>query len=112
MSLPRAITTTGVSVSVSYLMNTNGLPWTSLATSVTGVATYTVEQAIVPITDAGLPGIPAAADWLPIADPAMVGATANQQSNYAFLPTHIRLNQTAGAGSVRLTILQTGAAGN
>ncbi len=111
MSQPRAISTDGVSTSVVFPMNYNGLPWVTLATRVTGIATYTVEQAVMPMIDGALEA-PTAGDWLPIADPAMVGATANQQSNYAFLPTHIRLNQTAGAGSVRLTILQTGVAGN
>lgn len=108
---PRAITTTGISVSDPFPMNYNGLPWVSLATRVTGGATYTIEQAIMPFIDGALEA-PTSADWLPIADPAMVGATTNQQSNYAFLPTHIRINQTAGAGSVRLTILQTAIAGS
>lgn len=112
MSVPRAIYTFGVSTSPAYLINTNGLPWITLGTAVTGAATYTVEQAVVPVTEAGRPGVPEAADWQAINDPAMVGASSNQQSNYAFLPTHIRLNQTAGAGSVRLTIVQSGVAGN
>lgn len=46
--------------------------------------------------------------WIDHPDVNLVAATADKQGNYAFIPRAIRLRQTAGNGSARLTIVQAG----
>jgi hypothetical protein len=70
---------------------------------VNGVATYTVQQTLDNLLDPTI-----TPTWFPHPNAALVGATTNQQGNYAFAPAAIRLTQTAGNGSARLTILQSG----
>jgi hypothetical protein len=38
----------------------------------------------------------------------MVTQTVNRQGNYAYIPVALRIRQTAGTGSVRLTAVQAG----
>ena len=79
---------------------------TALQVTVTGTATYSVQATLDNVFD---PSITPA--WVDHPDATLVGATTTKQGNYAFLPVAIRVRQTAGNGSVRLTVLQAGNTG-
>jgi hypothetical protein len=102
---PTRVTTTGVQASNPVVLDVYGLPQVSLQVAVNGAATFTVQQTL----DNPLTTPPAQLNWFPHPDATLVGATGNVQGNYAFLPLALRLNQTAGAGSAVLTVIQAGA---
>lgn len=72
----------------------------ALQVVVTGTATYTIQQTLDD------PFGSAALNWFDHSDTNLVGATTNKQGNYDFTPRAVRLRQTAGNGSVVLTISQ------
>ena len=72
----------------------------ALQAVVTGAATYTIQQTL---SD---PFGTAALTWFDHSDTNLVGATASKQGNYDFTPRAVRIKQTAGSGSVALTIVQ------
>ncbi len=77
-----------------------GWPWISLQAVVTGTVTFTVQQTV---------SDPAGTlTWFDHPDTNLVAATGNVQGNYAYCPIAVRLHQTAGTGSIVLTILQAG----
>lgn len=58
--------------------------------------------------DVFAPGFnPATATWFD--HPTMAAMVANEDGNYAFPPRAIRLNQTVGAATSTLTVVQAGA---
>lgn len=75
----------------------------AIQTVVTGTATYTVQQTLDNPLEAG-----ATITWFDHPDSNLVGATASKQGNYAYNPVAVRVRQTAGSGSVAMTVLQTG----
>jgi hypothetical protein len=81
-----------------------GWPDVSVQGVVTGAATYTVQVTLDKVEE--MP--PAAVTWFDVTVPALVGATANQIGAIPFPVAAIRVNQTAGAGSMKLTVLQIG----
>jgi hypothetical protein len=46
--------------------------------------------------------------WFDHPDVNLVAQTVNRQGNYAYNPVALRVQQTAGNGSVKLTALQVG----
>lgn len=81
-----------------------GRPEVSLQVVVTGTATWTVQQTLDNVLDAT-----ATITYFSHPDTAnMVTQTVNRQGNYAYIPTAVRLQQTAGTGSAILTIVQAG----
>lgn len=72
----------------------------ALQAVVDGSATYTIQQTLDDPFGAATP------TWFdhPVTD--LVGATTSQQGNYDFVPRAVRIKQTAGSGSVTLTITQ------
>lgn len=80
-----------------------GRPEVSLQVVVTGTATWTVQQTLDNVLDTSI-----TPTWFDHPDTNMVTQTVNRQGNYAYIPTAVRLQQTAGSGSVRLTIVQAG----
>ena len=78
-----------------------------LGAVVTGSATYTVQHTFD--NPFGSSYVSASATWFDHAD--LVGDTASGVGNYAFPVLGIRLKQTAGSGSVALTIVQAGMPG-
>jgi hypothetical protein len=79
----------------------------SLQTEVNGTATYNIETSL---DDPDSPSDPVPVgqmNWFPSSDPNLVDATISQQSNFAFAPCFIRINITAGAGTVILKVLQS-----
>lgn len=103
---PVRVSTSGVSVSDpipidQYLNPTN----IGLGVVVNGAATYTVEHTFDDVFDEAFN--PATATWFP--HPTLAGLSANADGNLAFPPAAVRLNQTAGAGSAILNLIQAGA---
>jgi hypothetical protein len=103
---PVRVTTSGISTSPvvpidQYLNPTN----IGLGVDVTGVATYTVEHTFDDVFAETFN--PATAVWFP--HPTLAGLLVDADGNYAFPPTGVRLNQTAGAGSAILNLIQAGA---
>lgn len=85
-------------------MNIHGRPEVSLQVSVTGTATYTVQQTVSPIFDTSVTAV-----WFDHPDSNLVAATASKEGNYAYIPTAIRLALATGStGSARLDIVQAG----
>ena len=103
---PIVLKTTGVQTAGPAVLDIHGRPEVSLQLDITGTATCTVEQTLDNVFDPTV-----TPTWFPHGDPALNGATADAQSNYAYIPLAVRLNQTAGAGSARLTIIQAGGPG-
>jgi hypothetical protein len=75
----------------------------SIQVVVTGSATYTVQQTLDNPLEASV-----TPTWFAHPDPNMVAQTVNRQGNYAYNPVAVRVRQTAGSGSVAMTVLQTG----
>lgn len=102
----QTISTSGISAAVAPL-DVNISPFeVALAALVTGTATFTVNVSFDPIA-AG------PTTWFPVA--ALTGKTANTlgflSANNNGPATFVQLNQTAGAGSVILEIIQSGISG-
>jgi hypothetical protein len=103
---PVRVTTSGISTSEvipidQYLNPTN----IGLGVDITAPATYTVEHTFDDVFDENFN--PATAVWFP--HPTLAALSADGDGNYAFPPTGVRLNQTAGAGSAILNLIQAGA---
>lgn len=80
-----------------------GRPEVSIQVVVTGTATYTVQQTLDNPLEEG-----ATVTWFNHPDATLVDQTTNRQGNYGYIPTAVRVRQTAGSGSVTLTVLQAG----
>jgi hypothetical protein len=103
---PVRVTTSGVSTSEvipidQYLNPTN----IGLGLDITGTVTCTVEHTFDDVFAETFN--PATAVWFP--HPTLVNQSADADGNYAFPPTGVRLNQTVGAGSAILNLIQAGA---
>lgn len=107
---PIVLTTTdasgGTTTSSTGVLDIHGRPQISLQLDVTGTATCTVQQTLDNVFDSTI-----TPTWFDHPDTNLVGATADKQGNYAFVPFAVRLRQTAGNGSARLTIIQSGIIG-
>ena len=79
----------------------------SLQCNVTGTINYTVQTTLNDPYDPITPVAPASVVWVNSSDSAVVGATANQQSNFMFCPIYARILINSGAGSVAATFLQS-----
>jgi len=95
----------GTKNSGNIVVDHHGKPQISLQAVVTGTATYTIQQTLNDPYDSTQ-----TVTWFNHPDSALVAATTNQQGNYGYVPLMIRLQQTAGTGSVTLTVLQAGEA--
>ena len=96
----------GTKTSESAIIDIHGRPESSLQLDVTGAATCTVHQTLDDLFDTSI-----TPTWFDHPDTNLVGATTDVQGNYAYVPGAIRLRQTAGAGSAKLTIIQAGTHG-
>jgi hypothetical protein len=105
---PIVVTTSNASVSTQnsnpVVLDYYGRPEVSLQVVVTGSATWTVQQTLDNVLDAAV-----TPTYFNHPDTAnMVTQTVSRQGNYAYIPTAVRLQQTAGSGSAVLTIVQAG----
>lgn len=101
---PVKITVTGVGTSQWLKLDNKALVFNiGFGCVVTGTATYTVEHTFDDVDSA---------DTITAFPHAVVaGQVANKDGNYAYPVTAIRLNVTAGAGSVKITAVQAGNGG-
>ena len=94
----------GTKNSNAAVLDYYGRPEVSLQVVVTGTATWTVQQTLDNVLDDTV-----TPTWFDHPDTAnMVTQTVSRQGNYAYIPTAVRLQQTAGSGSAVLTIVQAG----
>lgn len=94
------ISQTGVGQSATYPVNWRGGPGgfqIGLGAVVSGTVTYTVQHCFDDVLKGDTP------TWFDHA--TLVGQTANKDGNYASPITAIRLNVTAGTGTVTLGIV-------
>lgn len=97
---PSSFTQTGVGVSAWFPVDYRRNPFNaSFACEVTGTVTYTVEHTF---GDVFTPG----ASLTAFPNATVVGASANAVGNYVAPIRAVRINITAGTGSVTLTWLQ------
>lgn len=102
---PIVLTTTGVSTSSVAPMDTYQTPFNvGFGVTITAPATFTVQHTFDDIFDSSVTPV-----WF--SHPSVAGLSANADGNYAFPVRAIRLNQSAGAGSAKLTIIQAGMPG-
>lgn len=93
----------GTVYSPTVVLDYYGRPEVALQAVVTGSATYTIQQTLNNPLDAA-----DTLTWFDHPDSNLVGATTSKQGNYAYAPIAVRIKQTAGAGSVALTVMQAG----
>ncbi len=102
---PVVYTVTGVGTSNVFAPDNYITPFNiTLAVTVTGVVTYTVQYTFDNVFAATFN--PATANW--VDHPSLTAKTTSLDSNIAYPVQGIRLNVTAGAGTARLTAIQAG----
>lgn len=107
---PIVVTTSGVSTSNLAFMDCWAPGPISIQCVVSGTVTYSVQ---VSNDDPNSPTNPVALNsmtWSPSPDSASQAATTSIYTVLAQVPTYIRINQTAGTGSVTATIVQASVA--
>ena len=99
------LTATGVAATAVAALNLNVSPFNvGFGVAVTGTVTYTVQHTFDDVYAAGF--APASATWYN--HPTVVTQSASADGNYAFPVRGVRVNITAGTGSVIATLLQAG----
>lgn len=85
-------------------------PWAPSAVAIqltaSGTINYTLQQTLDDPNDPTSPVAAASVTWVDSADSSVVGATATQQSNYAFAPRYARIKINSGSGTVTGTFMQ------
>lgn len=102
---PIVVTQTGAGSSKTLPLDNNGRPEISLQVVTSGTVNYTVQQTLDDPYGTGT------LNWFSHPDPALVGATTNQQGNYGYVPRAVRVTVNSGSGSATLTIIQAGIQG-
>jgi hypothetical protein len=92
----------GNPIALDYFANPNE---TTISVLVTGTATYTVQYTFDLVNQTS-DWTPATGNW--VNHPTLTAQTATKDANLAYPVTAIRIQQTAGSGSVRLTAIQSG----
>jgi hypothetical protein len=102
---PATLTVTGSpGASNVYAVDVHREGGIALGVTVTGTITYTVQHTFDDVFAVGFD--PSTATWFN--HPTLAGDTANEDSNYAYLPRGIRITTSAGTGTAALTIVQMG----
>lgn len=109
MMRPKTITSTvsGASVAVPLDRYVNGYALGVKITPTNATATYTVQHTF---DDPGQINLNTGGTWYNHDDPALVSATSNMDSNYAFVPTATRLflHELSASPTVTYTIVPMG----
>lgn len=100
--------TNGIASSAWVRLDGWAFPQVSIQCTVNGTVNYTVQQTLDDPNSSTNPVLPYLVTWVSSSDTNVVGATATQQSNYAFVPTFARILLNSGTGSVTATFLQAG----
>lgn len=97
---PQTITQTGVGTSAWVPLDYKQSPFNvGFGVSVTGTATYNIEHTFDNILDSTVTPVV-------FKHGTLVSQTTNKDGNYAFPIRAVRINVTAGTGSVSVTLLQ------
>lgn len=94
---------TGAGTTATAPLDIHGRPDISLQVAVTGTVNYTVQQTLDNVFDTAITPV-----WFDHPDLNLVSQTVNRQGNYAYVPAGVRLVVNSGAGTARLTIIQSG----
>lgn len=96
----QTVSKTGVGSSSALVMNTNISPFNvGFGVEVTGVVDYTVQHTF---------DDPAVGFTTWFSHPSVAGETTNQDGNYAFPVTGIKVLVNSGAGTATLKLIQAG----
>ena len=102
---PFVSSVTGVGASAVYQPDNYITPFNlAISVLVTGTITYTVQYTFDDVFASGFSA--ASANW--VDHPSLTAQTATKDSNIAYPVRGIRINNTAGSGTARLTIIQAG----
>ena len=109
---PITVTTTDASGGTTYSravrMDTWANAQSAIQVTVTGTATYTVETSMDDPNDPVNPVPFASMTWVNATDANIVAKTATASGVLAVTPVFVRVKQTAGNGSTKMTIAQFG----
>ena len=98
---PAVISKTGVGSSPTYVTNTNTTPFNlGFGVVATGTVTYTVQHTFTETVFCATPV------WF--SHPTIAGKSDNQDGNYAFPVSGIKVLVTEDDGTAELTIIQAG----
>ena len=86
------------------------LSQTAIQCTVSGTATYTIQQTLQDPNSPTNPVAPYSVTWLNSSDSAAVNATTSIQSSYQYSPAFAKVTLTSGTGSVTATFTQFGVA--
>lgn len=98
--------TSGTTYSRPVRMDTWANAQSAVQVTVTGTATYTVETSMDDPNDPINPVAQASMTWINATDSAIVAKTASASGVLSATPVFVRIKQTAGNGSTRMTIAQ------
>lgn len=93
----------GVANGTAVPVDRDGWPNISVQVIVTGTVTYTVQMTLDDPFDLTL-----TPNWFSVPDVNLVAQTASKLGSLSMIPAALRAITTAGTGSVRMTVLQTG----
>lgn len=109
---PITVSTTDASGGTTYSRKVRMDSWANpvsiIQLNVTGTATVTVEGSMDDPNSTTNPVAEANMTWINASAASLVGANANVQGILSATPTFLRLKQTAGNGSVTMTVAQFG----
>jgi len=107
---PITVTTTDATSGTTYSrlvrMDTWANAQSAIQVTVTGTATFTVETSMDDPNDPVNPVAQASMTWVNATDANLVNKTATASGVLAVTPVFVRIKQTAGNGSTRMTIAQ------
>lgn len=98
--------TSGTTYSRSVRMDTWANAQAVIQVNVTGTATFTVETSMDDPDDPFNPVPVASMVWVNALDTNLVAKSANASGVLTVTPTFVRIKQTAGNGSTKMTIAQ------
>lgn len=96
----------GATVSPAYVVDHYTSPCNIGIGVITSGAVYTVQHTFADPFAINLNASVSAANW--INNDVLVSASVNDDTNYAFAPTAIRLRLNAGSGDATMTLVQAG----
>lgn len=96
----------GATVSPAYVVCNYTSPCNIGIGVITSGAVYTIQHSFADPFTINLNSTVSAANW--INNDVLVSASVNDDTNYAFPPTAIRLRLNAGSGDATMTIIQAG----
>lgn len=106
-----SIGTNGVAGSEWIAIDPWSLPNIALQIDVSGTLNYTIQSTLDNPNSPTNPVSPSSMTWVNTNDTAAVGATANLQTNFFFVPAYVRLLINSGSGSATVQVIQSGVVG-